>query len=100
MRSFNLKVSKDLSNPVNDTRVAVFWESKAYVFTLRPSPPAILTINGEKASAQMITINTGNPQLDALAIKVWLDNNSRVPVRFSVGAYQADLISTTPGITK
>src|SRR5258708_9974808 len=39
MRSFNLKPSRDLNNPVNDTRVAVFWESKAYVFTLRPSNP-------------------------------------------------------------
>ncbi len=98
MRSFNLRVSKDLSNPVNDTRVAVFWETKAYVFTLRPSSPANITINGEKISTQMITINTGNPQLDALAIKVWLGTDDRIPVRFTVGSYQADLISTTSNI--
>ncbi|MFM9904137.1 MAG: DUF3108 domain-containing protein [Pyrinomonadaceae bacterium] len=92
MRSFNLKVSKDPSNPVNDTRVAVFWESKPYVFTLRPSNPADITLNGEKVSAQLITINTGNAQLDALGIKVWLSPTDRIPLRFSIGSYQADLI--------
>ena len=44
----------------------------------------------------MIAVKTGNPQLDALAIKVWLSiEDSRVPLRFSAGTYQADLISTT-----
>ncbi len=37
IRSFNLKPSKDPSNPVNDTRVAVFWGDKPLIFTLRPS---------------------------------------------------------------
>ena len=99
MRSFNLKVSKDPANPVNDTRVAVFWQTKPYVFTLRPSNPADISLNGENVSAQLITVNTGNPQLDALAIKVWLGTTSRVPLRFSVGTFQADLIvpsSNTP----
>jgi hypothetical protein len=93
MRSFNLSASKNPGNPVNDTRVAVFWESKPYVFTLRPSEPADLNFDGEKISAQLITINTGNPQLDALGIKVWLSASTRVPLRFAVGQYQADLIS-------
>ena len=93
MRSFNLKPSKDRTNPVNDTRVAVFWDAKAYVFTLRPSESQEITLNGEKTSAQLITINTLNPQLDRLALKVWLSSEQRVPVRFSVGAYQADLIT-------
>src|SRR4030095_6926934 len=31
-RSFNLKPSRDLNNPINDTRVAVFWESQPYIF--------------------------------------------------------------------
>ncbi|MGE3465410.1 MAG: DUF3108 domain-containing protein [Pyrinomonadaceae bacterium] len=92
MRSFNLKPSKNLSNPVNDTRVAVFWESKAYVFTLRPSEPSEITLNGQKTMAQLITINTRNKELDALSPKVWLSPEQRVPVRFSLGAYQADLI--------
>ncbi len=92
MRSFNLQRSNIASNPVNDTRVAVFWETQPYVFTLRPDVPADLIINGEKISAQLITINTGNPKLDALSIKVWLGSSNRIPIRFSVGTFQADLV--------
>lgn len=93
MRSFNLTPSRDASSPVNDTRVAVFWESRTYVFTLRPSRPEEVTINGVKMQAQMISISTGNPQLDSLAPKLWLGlTNGRSPVRFSIGALQADLI--------
>lgn len=93
MRSFNLNPSRDPSNPVNDTRVAVFWESRAHVFTLRPSKPTEITLNGNKLEAQLITISTGIPQLDALAPKVWLSTaDGRVPVRFSIGVLQADLI--------
>jgi hypothetical protein len=100
MRSFNLRPSKDPGNPVNDTRVAVFWESKAYVFTLRPSNPEEIISNGEKTSAQLITITTGNLELDALALKVWLSTEGRVPLRLSVGAFQADLISQTSNLNK
>ncbi len=100
MRSFNLKPSKDPNNPVNDTRVAVFWETKSYVFTLRPSNPEEITLNGEKISAQMITITTGNKQLDALSLKVWLSTDFRLPLRFSAGAYQADLVSQSSILPK
>lgn len=94
LRSINLKPSKTLSNPVNDTRVAVFWDTKAYIFSLRPSPLETIDLNGEKVSAQMVSISTGNPQLDALSIRVWLSNDEkRVPLRVIVGPYQADLIS-------
>lgn len=93
MRSFNLTPSRDSSSPVNDTRVAVFWESKACVFTLRPAKPDEITINGLKIQAQMISITTGIPQLDVLAPKVWLGtSNGRTPIRFSIGSLQADLI--------
>ena len=96
MRSFNLKPSKTPDNPVNDTRVAVFWESQPYIFTLRPSNPDTITVNGEKVSAQLVTIKTGNVQLDQLGIKVWLANDGRrVPLRFAVGVYQADLVSAS-----
>ena len=101
MRSFNLRPSPVRDRPVNDTRVAVFWESQPYVFTLRPSQPAEITINGETRQAQQISINTGNPQLDQLQIKVWLSMDAgRVPLRFTAGPYQADLASiskTQPG---
>lgn len=95
MRSFNLRPSRDSSNPVNDTRVAVFWENRSLVFTLRPAAPADIRLNGEKVSAQLISVATGIRELDALGIKVWLRTDDRVPVRFSAGAYQADLISVS-----
>lgn len=94
IRSFNLKPSKDAQNPVNDTRVAVFWDDRPYIFTLRPSDATLITLRGEKISAQLVSINTGNPQLDQLGIKIWLSNErSRLPLRFTVGPYQADLIA-------
>ncbi|MFZ1702326.1 MAG: DUF3108 domain-containing protein [Pyrinomonadaceae bacterium] len=92
MRSFNLKPSKNASNPVNDTRVAVFWDSMIYIFTLRPSEAGEITLNGQPTPSQLITINSGNKPLDQLAPKVWLSPEQRVPLRFSLGAYQADLI--------
>ena len=94
IRSFNLKPSKDTSNPINDTRVAVFWDTKPYIFTLRPSPAEIITLQGEKISAQLITITTLNPQLDNLKLKIWLSNDiRRLPLRFSAGNFQADMVS-------
>lgn len=98
MRSFNLKPSKDSSNPVNDTRVAVFWQDKSYVWTLRPAASAEITIGEEKIAAQMISINTGHKELDALNIKIWLRTEDRVPVKFSAGAYQAELVSTSTNL--
>jgi len=95
MRSFNLKPSRDPKNPVNDTRVAVFWESQPYVFTLVPSNPEEITVGGKKISAQMISITTGNETFDKRSLKIWLDATERVPVRFSFGSYQADLITST-----
>lgn len=94
IRSFNLKPSKDTSNPINDTRVAVFWDTRPYIFTLRPAAADMLTLQGEKVSAQMVSISTGNPQLDALNLKVWLSNDERrLPLRIVAGPYQADLVS-------
>ncbi len=100
MRSFNLKPSKDASNPVNDTRVAVFWDSRPYVFTLIPSNPEEITVNGENISAQMIAFKTGSELLDKQGLKVWLAANERVPVRVSFGTYQADLIAPAKSLTK
>lgn len=100
MRSFNLKPSKDTTNPVNDTRVAVFWESKVYIFTLRPSAPADIMLNGQKVPAQLVSVNTGEPRLDAMAPKVWLRSDDRVPLRFSIGPLVADLIMPAPNPTR
>ena len=94
MRSFNLRMSKTRDNPVNDTRVAVFWESQPYIFKLRPSSEETIEVNGAKVLAQPVSVTTDNPQLDALGLKIWLSvDGRRVPLRFSVGGYQADLVS-------
>ncbi len=95
-RSFNLKPSRDLNNPINDTRVAVFWESQPFVFTLRPSAPEVIALDGKQVAAQLVTVKTGNGVLDQLNIKVWLGNDdARIPLRFMLGNYQADLVSAT-----
>jgi len=94
-RSFNLKPSRDLNNPINDTRVAVFWQTEPYVFTLRPSPPEVITLDGKAFAAQLVAVSTKNAVLDQMNIKIWLGNDdSRMPLRFIIGAYQADLISS------
>ena len=96
IRSFNLKPSKDLNNPVNDTRVAVFVGDQAFVFTLRPANAEIINLKGEKISALLISITTGNPQIDQLNLKLWLGVDAkRLPLRLAIGDYQADLISET-----
>lgn len=100
IRSFNLKPSRELTNPVNDTRVAVFWETKPYIFYLRPANIEEVTIDGDKISAQLITIKTENPTLDAMGLKVWLSTVGRVPVRFSAGTYVAELVSSSPNARK
>ncbi len=93
MRSFNLKPSKDAKAPVNDTRVAVFWESQPYVFVLQPANPEEITVSGEKIMAQLITVTTSNEVFDKQGFKIWLAADSRVPVRFSFGSFQAELVS-------
>ncbi len=92
MRSFNLKPSKDPKNPVNDTRVAVFWESQPLVFVLQPLNPDEITVNGEKILAQTVIVTTSNTKLDKQGIKIWLAADSRIPVRFSFDSFQADLV--------
>lgn len=94
IRSFNLRPSKDDKNPVNDTRVSVFYDSKYYIFTLRPRDSELINLRGEKVTAQLVTIVTGNQRLDGLALKIWLSTDSRrLPLRIGVGPYQADLVS-------
>lgn len=96
IRSFNLKPSKDPSSPVNDTRVAVFVGNKHEVFILRPSDAEVINLKGERVSAQLISITTGNPLIDQYNLKVWLSNDeSRVPLRLTFGNYQADLVAVT-----
>ena len=94
VRSFNLKPSKDALNPVNDTRVAVFFDDKAYVLTLRPSDADVITLKDEKIPAQLISISTGNPAFDQYNMRLWLGTDEkRLPLRLLFGTYQADLVS-------
>jgi hypothetical protein len=93
-RSFNLNPSKDAQNPVNDTRVAVYWQGKAFIFILRPSEPAPITVNGQKMLVQQIAVRSGIAQLDQMGINFWLSTDvHRIPVRMTLGNYQLDLIS-------
>jgi len=93
MRSFNLAISTlGPAAAVNDTRVAVFWNGKTNIFSLHPGRQDVIDLNGAKVLAQPVAITTGDPQLDSLAPKVWLSLDTRVPLRFTAGALQADLI--------
>jgi hypothetical protein len=96
MRSFNLQPSKATNNPVNDTRVAVFWKDKTYIFILRPSPPGDILMEGKKIPAQLISITTNVPELDMLQLRVWLSlDETRIPLRFAAGNYQMDLTTAS-----
>ncbi len=101
VRSFNLKPSKDANSIVNDTRVAVFLDDRAYIFTLRPDNAEVITLENEQVTAQRISITTGNPNIDRMNLRLWLSTDERrTPLRLSVGAYQADLIRTSNIFTK
>jgi hypothetical protein len=96
IRSFKLKPSTDPNNPVNDTRVAVFWGTKAHVFYIRPTITEI-TLNGKAVPALLATITTEDPTLNQLGLKLWLsDDVRRIPLRFSIGPYIFELDQNPP----
>jgi len=93
VRSFNLKPSSDAKNPVNDTRVSVFWRDRATVFTLRPGQGETLMNRGEARPAQLITILPQNPELDRLFPKLWLGlDANRTPLKLVLGTFEFELI--------
>jgi hypothetical protein len=92
MRSFKLNPTPDSTNPVNDTRVSVFWANKANIFVLRPVAAEITTADGRKIPAIVANITTNDPVLDQLSPKVWLSQDARrVPLKFSIGQFQFEL---------
>jgi Protein of unknown function (DUF3108) len=96
IRSFNLTASKNPTNPVNDTRVAVFLGNKPVIFTLRPSTVESVEFEGKKQVCQVVSLTTGNPSIDAYNIRVWLTNDvRRLPLRFALGKFRADLTAVT-----
>lgn len=95
MRAFNLKPSRDPNNPINDTRLAVYWDQKATVFSLRPAVPETLELGELKIPAQPVTITTDLPQFASATPKVWLSaDESRIPLRIDIGPYRLELLNS------
>lgn len=87
-RSFKLSPSTDPTDPVNDTRVAVFWSGRPLIFVLRPSEVEIALGDGTKVPAYQANITTGDPTLDQLQPKVWISRDARrLPLRLQLGQY-------------
>ncbi len=96
MRSFRLSPSKVLTDPVNDTRVAVFWGQKPHVFVIRPTLEEIELADGTKVETIIASITTGEPLLDQLQPKVWVSQDAkRLPVRIQLGTYRFDIDRTS-----
>jgi hypothetical protein len=94
IRSFNLKPSKVATNPVNDTRVSVIVGNNPLIFTIRPLGNETITFQKRKISAQIISITTGNMEIDRFNIRLWLSNDfKRLPLKFAFGTFQAELVS-------
>ncbi len=93
MRSFKIAPSPDPNSPVNDTRVAVFWDGRSHVFYIRPSAVEIPDATGRVKPAVLATITTENSQLNQLNLKTWIDitDRRRLPVRFTIGPFTFDL---------
>lgn len=92
-RSFNLRPSKSAGNPVNDTRVSVWWNGQGGIFTVRPLDLQTMTVDGAKITAQQVALITGNPKLDSLNIRVWITSDSaRLPLKITAGIYSAELV--------
>ena len=69
-------------------------ESASLGFPFTLAPVTNVRQDGKPVAAQLVAISTQNSTLDQQQIKIWLGNDeSRVPVRFSIGRYQADLVS-------
>ncbi|GIU82322.1 MAG: DUF3108 domain-containing protein [Acidobacteria bacterium] len=83
-----------IGNKARDVRVAVFLNKKYYIVTLRPSGQEEINFNGKKVATQVISISANVADFDKLNAKVWLSNDaSRLPLRFTVGDFRADLTS-------
>jgi hypothetical protein len=88
---------------LQDVRVAVFFNKKYYIITLRPSGQEEITFGDRKIMAQIISISANIPNFDRLNAKVWLSNDAaRLPLRFTIGNFSADLklVEVIPPKTK
>ena len=93
IRSFNVSLSRNKKNPVNDTRVSLFLRDKPLVLTLRPSEPKKIRLGDDELLAEQITILTGDRTIDRYRPKLWLGMDSkRLPLALEIGSYRAELI--------
>lgn len=96
IRSFKLAPSTDPNDPVRDTRVAVFWSDKPYVFVVRPMVVELTGPDGEKLDTIQASVTTGDPLLDQLQPRMWVSRDARrLPVRFQLGRFQFHLERTS-----
>jgi hypothetical protein len=101
VRLFNLTPSKNVNNPVNDTRVALFFGDKYYVVSMRSLSNETVEFNGRKIPAQIVSVTTGDPMIDQYNLRIWLSNDAaRLPLRLTAGIYRADLQSATRVVPK
>lgn len=86
LRAFNLTPSPSPTSPINDTRVSVMVGSRNLFFTVRPGQFETITIRGRSLQAQMLTIVTGDPEIDQLSPRVWLGDSKERPIlKISMG---------------
>jgi hypothetical protein len=83
-----------LSNKVRDVRVAVFFNKKYHIITLRPVGQEEIALNNRRVVARVISISADVPEFNKLNTKVWIsDDASRLPLRFAIGEFTAELKS-------
>ncbi len=83
-----------LGNRVRDVRVAVFLNKKYHIIMLRPIGQEEILLNNQKVIARVVSISANVPEFDKLNAKVWIsDDASRLPLRFAIGEFTAELKS-------
>lgn len=93
LRAFNLTPSSSPISPVNDTRVSVMVGNRNLFFTVRPGQFETIMIGGKSLQAQMLTIVTGDPEIDQLSPRVWLGDAKERPIlKIAMGGFVAEAI--------
>ncbi|HXF43273.1 MAG TPA: DUF3108 domain-containing protein, partial [Pyrinomonadaceae bacterium] len=100
IRAYSLKTAAADSKD-SDTRAPVFWNGKLSIFSLRAEAPTQTNTPAGLFRSQPVSIVTGDAQVDQMRPKIWLDMGpGRVPLRFELGPYLAELASVTEVVPK
>jgi hypothetical protein len=92
VRTFDLRAVRTAGG-AGDTRVAVLWDNKPVVFTIRPGSVQNISLDGTQFVAQFVDVLTGDAAVDALKLRFWFTaDNRRTPLRISAGTFTADFI--------